>query len=194
MLGVVLCGGQSTRMGTDKGLLKFHGISWAETAVENLTSLQLPVVLSVNENQLAEYAAVFPSQQLITDNDTLNIKGPLCAVLSVYLKYPAEDLLVLACDMPLMESGLIKELIAYYSRDAGAAAFVYTISNEPEPLCGIYRSGGLSYIYHLLQANELPRHSMKYMLENIHSEFIPLASDKKKYFRNFNTHAELNGL
>ena len=35
---------------------------------------------------------------------------------------------------------------------------------------------------------------MKYMLEHIATSISPLPADKKDCFRNFNTHAELNGL
>jgi molybdenum cofactor guanylyltransferase len=193
MIGVILCGGQSSRMGTDKGLLKLHANTWAQTAVAKLAELQLPVVISVNRNQYAEYATIFSPQQLITDNEILQIKGPLWGLLSVHLQYPVEDLLLLACDMPLMETSLLKELISIYNQQT-SDAFVYTNDGEPEPLCGIYKASGLKKILHLYQSNQLPKYSMKFMLEQFNTHFIPLIDDKKKCFRNFNAHAELNGL
>ena len=33
MIGVALCGGQSTRMGADKGLLMQNDLTWVDTAV-----------------------------------------------------------------------------------------------------------------------------------------------------------------
>ncbi len=194
MIGVILCGGQSTRMGTDKGLLKLHANTWAQTAVDKLADLQLPVVISVNKNQYEDYAAIFSPGQLITDNDSLQIKGPLGGLLSVHIQHPAEDFLLLACDMPLMETELLKELVNNYQQQTNADAFVYTNDGEPEPLCGIYKASGLAHILQLYQSNQLPKHSMKYMLEHINTYSIPLADDKKKSFRNFNAHAELNGL
>ncbi len=194
MLGVILCGGQSTRMGTDKGLLKLHANTWAQTAVDKLTELQLSVVLSVNKKQYEDYASIFSRDQLITDNDLLEIKGPLGGLLSVHLQHPAEDFLLLACDMPLMETELLKELINNYQQYTTADAFVYTNDNEPEPLCGIYKASGLAHIFQLYESKQLPKYSMKYMLEHITTYFIPLTDDKKKCFRNFNAHAELNGL
>ena len=48
------------------------------------------------------------------------------------------------------------------------------------------------FIY--IKSDQLPKHSMKYMLEHISTQLIPIPEDQKKYFRNFNAHAELNGL
>ncbi len=201
MTGVTLCGGQSTRMGTDKGLLKAplpgylnQANTWAQTAVDKLAELQLQVVISVNRNQYDDYATIFSPQKLITDNELLQIKGPLAGLLSVHLQHPAEDLLLLACDMPLMETDLLKELISIYNQQTTVDAIVYTNDGEPEPLCGIYKSSGLQHILHLYQSKQLSKHSMKFMLEQVNTHFIPLTDDKKKCFRNFNAHAELNGL
>ena len=192
MLGVILCGGQSTRMGTDKGLLKHHANTWAQTAVDKITALQLPVAISVNAQQYDDYATIFSPQQLITDNDSLQLKGPLGGVLSVHLQHPVEDLLLLACDMPLMETELLKELLNNYQPPADA--IVFKKDGEPEPLCGIYSAKGLAHILHLYQTNQLPRHSMKFMLEHINTHYLTLTDEYKKCFRNFNAHAELNGL
>ena len=194
MLGVILCGGQSTRMGTDKGLLKLQANSWAKTAADKLETLGLAVVLSVNEKQFVEYASIFPASSLVKDNDSLQLKGPLCGVLSVSLQYPSEDLVVLACDMPLLDPSLFTALLNKYSQTETADAFVYSNNNEPEPLCGIYKARGLAHIIQLYRTGQLPKHSMKYMLEHINTTFLPLPEEQKKSFRNFNAHADVNGL
>ncbi|MEO6548568.1 MAG: molybdenum cofactor guanylyltransferase [Ferruginibacter sp.] len=194
MIGVILCGGQSTRMGTDKGLIKLHANTWAQTAADKLSSLGLNTYLSVNEIQFSDYSEVFPATKLIKDNLALGIKGPLAGVLSVHVQFPGEDLFVLACDMPLMEASVLDQILAVYNEQPSADAYVFMNAGEPEPLCAIYTSKGLSYIHHLLKEKELTRHSMKFMLEHIQTCSIPLDEDQKKYFRNFNAHAELNGL
>lgn len=193
MLGAVLCGGQSTRMGTDKGLMKLEAKTWAQTALDKLTALQLPVVISVNATQYATYPAVFPVEQLVKDDEGLDIHGPLAGVLSVHQQYPQEDLLALACDMPLMDPVIIEQLVIAY-RNNEEEAYVFTNHGEPEPLCAIYTAKALAATLQRYHQHELPRHSMKFMLEHLKVHFIPLQPQQEKYFRNFNAHAELNGL
>jgi len=193
MLGVVLCGGQSSRMGSDKGLLMINDKTWTQKAIDTLSNFQIPIVISVNKNQYQDYSSIFPVDILIPDDPSLQLHGPLCGLLSVHIKYPKEDLLILACDMPLINTELINELLTKYTTET-ADAFIYSNDGEPEPMPGIYRSKGLIYIHQLYSTNRLPRYSMKYMLEHISTSISTLPTDKKDCFRNFNTHAELNGL
>jgi len=194
MLGVILCGGQSSRMGSDKGLLKLEANTWAQTAIDKITTLNIPIKISVNSNQYTDYAAIFPSTDLITDDATLSLKGPLLGVLSSHLKFPNEDLFILACDMPLMEPSLINKLYIQYQQEPSFHAFVFTNEGEPEPLCGIYKAKGLSLILDMLVSGRLYKHSMKFMLDHLNINTIPATDEQKKFFRNFNAHAELNGL
>ena len=196
MLGVVLCGGQSTRMGSDKGLLKLDAYTyiWAKSAADKLSALSLPVVISVNPGQYETYRSFFAADSLVKDNEKLSIKGPLYGVLSVHLQYPTEDLLVTACDMPLMESFVLQDLLALSSKESDKDAFVFTNHGEPEPLCGIYTAKGLASVFQLYQKGELKKHSMKFMLEQLSISKIPVDSNYEKYFQNFNSHAALNCL
>jgi len=194
MLGIILCGGQSSRMGSDKGLLKLDANTWAQTAIDKMAVLNIPVKISVNSKQYPDYEAVFPPTDLITDDSTLSLKGPLLGVLSSHLKFPQEDLFILACDMPLMEPSLLYTLSTYYQQDPSFNVYIFTNEGEPEPLCGIYKAKGLSIILDMLASGTLSKHSMKFMLEQLDTRAIPAADEQKKFFRNFNAHAALNGL
>jgi molybdopterin-guanine dinucleotide biosynthesis protein A len=194
MLGVVLCGGKSSRMGSDKGLLRSETTTWVQAAAEKLRSLGLPVKVSVNKDQYAAYSAIFPADVLIIDDPSLQLRGPLYGVLSSYLHNLSDDLFVLACDMPLMELFLLDHLLQLYQNNPEPDAFVYANDGEPEPLCGIYKAIGLSEILEMYHAQQLTKHSMKFMLDHINTSTVPIADEHKKFFRNFNAHAELNGL
>lgn len=194
MLGVILCGGQSSRMGSDKGLLKLEANTWAQTAIDKMSALNIPVKISVNSQQYPDYAASFPATDLITDDATLQLKGPLLGVLSSHLKFPAEDLFILACDMPLMETSLLHALSKYYQQEPSFNAYIFTNEKELEPLCGIYKAAGLTIILEMLVSNRLSKHSMKFMLDHLNTRVVAASDEQKKFFRNFNAHAELNGL
>lgn len=194
MTGIILCGGQSSRMGSDKGLLKLEAKTWAQTAIDKLSVLNIPVKLSVNRQQYNEYAEVFAADDLIVDAASLQLHGPLLGVLSSHLQNPAEDLFVFACDMPLMEPTLLKELYIHYEQNPDHDAFVFMNDHEPEPLCAIYTAKGLSTIFGMLQNGTLTKQSMKFMLDHLPVFSITLSEGLKKQFRNFNAHAELNGL
>lgn len=194
MIGLILCGGQSSRMGSDKGLLKLEAHTWAQTSVDKLAELNIPVKLSVNTTQLPHYSTVFPPSDLITDTDTLQIHGPLLGILSAHLQFPTDTIFALACDMPLMETSILKELLNTYRQHSEPDAFVFTGNNEPEPLCGIYKPNGLAHTLQLYHSKQLTKHSMKFMLYHINTFMLPIREEQKKAFRNFNAHAELNGL
>ena len=194
MLGIILCGGQSLRMGSDKGLLVNEAKTWAQTAFDKLAILNISIKFSVNEKQFAEYAKVFVTKNLITDDNTINVRGPLLGVLSAHIQNPDDDLFLLACDMPLMEPVLLKELYNYHLQNSGKEAYIFSNNNEPEPLCGIYTAKGLSKIIELQKENKLVKHSMKFILSQLSVYTAALNEEQKKYFRNFNAHAELNGL
>jgi molybdopterin-guanine dinucleotide biosynthesis protein A len=186
MLGVILCGGESSRMGRDKGLIESRNKTWVDRAAVKLEELGMPVVISISGKQKENYEKALPGKTIIVDDPTIALKGPVAALLSVHLQYPGEDLFVLACDLPLMETSVLDELYNSYHNNGHFQAFVYTSNGEPEPLCGIYTATGLELILRLQQAKKLEKHSMKYALDQLLIHRIPVPENKKLNFRNFN--------
>ena len=142
LIGVVLCGGESRRMGRDKGLIDCDGVSWAERMGLKLASFGLQVVYSIRAEQETAYSAI-PGAILVVDS--VELGGPINGLLSVHRRFPADDLLVLACDMQDMDNGTIGGLIAEYRR-GGAEFYVYYEGALAQPFCAIYTAGGLSRV------------------------------------------------
>lgn len=193
MTGIILCGGLSSRMGRDKGLLQTEVTNWATDAARKLQDLGILVKASINTLQENSYAHGLPGVELITDNATLSVKGPLLGLLSGHIAHPAEDLFILACDLPLMETALLKELYTLYQKQE-ADVFLFTNEGEAEPLCAIYTAAALQKIMNLLQEGQLRKFSMKFALDHLQLATIALKEEQKKHFQNFNAHADLNGL
>jgi molybdenum cofactor guanylyltransferase len=191
MLGIILCGGESSRMKSDKGLLTYNGKTWAETAFETLSSLHIAINISVNEKQFIAYSKVFSQDLLIVDSELVEIKGPLLGVISSHVKNVEEDLFILSTDTLFMDSNILKELVEIYKKDKEHEVFIFTKATEPEPLCGIYTHKGLKKIMSLYKNDNLLKHSMKYVLSQLNVCFVPIKDEYKRGFTNFNTENDL---
>ena len=119
--------------------------------------------------------------------------GPLKGILSVHLQYPAEDLLVVACDMPALQPEVLQHLIKARSESA-SDAFVFRNGDAAEPLCAIYTSKGLAEIGWQYMQGVLRRFSLKHVLEGLDTAYLPLPPGWEKNFYNCNTPADLTAL
>jgi molybdopterin-guanine dinucleotide biosynthesis protein A len=176
-----MCGGKSIRMGTDKGLIPIGDTCWAAFMAAKLTTLSLPVAVSVNVAQLDTYGAVFPADQLIADS--LPIGGPLNGLLSVHLQYPDDDLLLLACDMILMETITLARLISTYTIEPGFDFYTYQNEQFAEPLCAIYTAKALRGLS--THPDTLSGLSFQKVLNDGHSNRLPVTEPGS--FQNNNT-------
>lgn len=192
MTGLLLCGGKSSRMGSDKGLLTTSGITWTETAFHKLSAVVSPIAISVNSEQFPLYTKYFTKNLLIIDNDQLKIGGPLCGLLSAHIQMPGEDILLLACDLLFMETAVFDALLLQQQKMPEKEAFVFTQEEEAEPLCGIYRASGLKRIFSAYQSGNLGKPSMKHILETLNTSLTALPEEWKLCFRNINTRHDLS--
>ncbi|MFN0050047.1 MAG: molybdenum cofactor guanylyltransferase [Cytophagales bacterium] len=188
-IGLVLCGGQSARMGSDKGLIKNNNISWSIFAFGKLSASNLETFISINSSQIADYEDLFRGDSLIVDNKELQIKGPLLGILSAHLKYPEKNILVLACDMLDITNENISHLLTTFKHQN---AICYAYQNSPEPLLGIYSSSGLKNIYQKYTSGNLLKFSMMHMLELLEADFLPLSDREFVHFKNYNSPQDLN--
>jgi molybdenum cofactor guanylyltransferase len=193
MTGVVLCGGQSSRMGSDKGLLLHQSATWTQLAVDKLRHLQLPVVLSVNAQQYVAYSNLFQNLILVTDDSNLNVGGPLKGLLSVHLSKPDDDLMVLACDMRDMQPEVLEHLMTIHSENQKEAV-VFRNGDMIEPLCSIYTAKGLCKVNEQYRHGFLKKFSMHAILQYLDTLYIPVPEAWQNCFRNFNTAADLRML
>lgn len=192
MKGIVLCGGQSLRMGKDKGLLiNSKKITWAQQAFSLLSKLDLEVAFSVNKNQFPSYKRVFFSHKLITDMKEPKMQGPLLGIMSAHCEYPKQDLLVLACDMIEMTLEVVTFLHQQYLEQPGYDAYIFKENNAPEPLCAIYSAGGMKIISDKNKKHELEKFSLMYAIEQMNVLHIPILPGWKKTFSNMNTVGDL---
>lgn len=184
LLGVVMCGGESRRMGRDKGLLETKNTPWAKSIANIFVNLEIEYVLSINAAQIEPYAQLFDDSKLIVDSD-FQVRGPLRGLLSIYKKNPARDLLLIACDLQDMDTATVDKLTQFYLANKDQQYLAYKVQNFIEPLCAIYTSKALKDLYALTMQDALKSFSLQKIINDGTSKFISIgASDS---FKNYNT-------
>ena len=186
MKGVVLSGGESRRMETDKGLLLAENKSWVQTAYDKLSTILPQVVISINRSQYEVYAGQFANGELVPDNNSIKVNGPLHCLLSVHVQFPGDDLLVLACDIVGMHPLVLSNLLQTFNEHPGHDCYTFKNDNGYQPLAGIYTSKILSEILQQAESGELIKFSMKHVIDTTDTYTMNVPADWNKYFANYN--------
>jgi molybdopterin-guanine dinucleotide biosynthesis protein A len=132
----ILAGGQSSRMGRDKALLSFQGLSFLENSC--LIAQDCAVQVSVITPWPERYELIIPKSCGII-NEPLPTKGPLCAFAFGLSVAVSDWILLLACDLPLLTAETVKEWSQLLVNvPENAIALVPRYDNRWEPLCAFY--------------------------------------------------------
>lgn len=169
--GLVLVGGQSTRMGQDKSNLDYFGKPQKIVAKQLLESNKLETFYSVQN--ASEY------DDEIHDK-FLNL-GPFGGICSAFQKDPNAAWFVLATDVPFVNDKIIKLLLNQRNPGKIATAIKGKGKDFPEPLITIYEPKAYPILLqYLAQGYSCPRKA----LINSEVEIVEVDDD---FIRNVNT-------
>lgn len=146
LYGLILAGGESSRMGSDKSLLNYHGLPQAEYLYHLAKSLNLPSFISCRSGQIERLKL----SELPVITDRFTGFGPLGGILSAMATYPDKAWLVMACDLPLLTSETLNDLIRARDPQKLATAYFNQERKQFEPLFAIYEPGIYSRMLHFL--------------------------------------------
>lgn len=160
---IALAGGKSSRMGTDKALLKINGKSILQKICEVASECRANPVYIVTPWQERYTSINLPKQCRFIDE--LEPKSPLTGFflgLSYFLKADLKTdwTLLLACDLPNLKSDVIEswseKLVTLPSEAIAYLPKTSTHLNHKiwEPLCGFYRNSCLDSLKAYIQEGE----------------------------------------
>ena len=146
MTAVILAGGKSSRMGSNKAFLKIKGKTFIERQIDLLREMFDEIFISANT------PSEYESLNLPVFKDLYPEKGPLCGIYTSLINSDSASTFMLACDMPFVESELIK-----YLKDFTKEYDVVVPKSERglEPLHAFYSKNCIEPIKRELDSNNL---------------------------------------
>jgi molybdopterin-guanine dinucleotide biosynthesis protein A len=140
--GIILAGGKSSRMGTDKGLLELCGKPLIRYTIQVLSELCNTIIISTSSD-------AYQSFGYQTVADEIPGIGPMGGIYSALKQSKTEKNLVLSCDLPFVS----KELLSYIlsNSDGCQVAVPWEGNQYYEPLCGFYNLSVLDQMTTFIQ-------------------------------------------
>lgn len=176
IIGIVLAGGLSRRMGQDKAMLPLGGQNILARTVSLLQDVCSRAI--VVGRQTPGYACL---------PDIVPECGPVGGIATALDYCQGAACLVLSCDMPFIHSEVLERLIAY--RNARAAgmhvtAYKNAASGKVESLAAIYEPECLPYFQICMNERLL---KINRVVPSYHYHFLHYAENEAQPFFNLNT-------
>ena len=179
---IVLAGGQSSRMGSEKGLVPFCGKPMVQWVLEALHPLVSDMVIVANDPgyQMFGYRVV---------PDDFKEMGPVAGLCTGLRASRCEINFVLGCDMPLISSSLLQYLLDQLGDETALAA--QTLSRK-QPMVSIYRKAVLPEIVENITVGRLRMDSALAAAGGLYHTLPGALSDfDPDCLRNFNSPADI---
>jgi molybdenum cofactor guanylyltransferase len=172
--GLVLTGGKSQRMGTNKGELNYHGTSQKQHVYQMLAGICNDVFVSVNEQDSNE--GTLPVLQ-----DRFTGIGPMGGILTALQSDLNAAWMVVACDLPFLTQSTLQFLLQHRNASKIATAFIEPNGTFPEPLITIWEPKSYALLLQALsQGYTCPRKVL------INNDVELLKAPDTKEFENVN--------
>lgn len=177
--GIILAGGKSSRMGSDKGLLQLNGKTFIEHVIDAMKPLVNNIII-VSDNTAHNK---FGHERIA---DVMKNAGPLAGLYTGLNHSKTEHNLVLSCDIPLISTSILKQLIEtdYQNYD------VVQIESEGKtmPLIAVYKKYCMHTCWELLQIGE---RRLRFAVSQLNTKSVPIDQKWSAQVKNVNTKEDL---
>jgi molybdopterin-guanine dinucleotide biosynthesis protein A len=168
----ILCGGEGSRMGCDKGALLVEG--------RPILLRQLDLLRPLFDETLligTRPAGLSPPPDIAVFPDELPGRGPLGGLYTALGVARSRAVFLVANDMPFLQTGLIRRLLD--AADASTEAVVYRSGELLEPLHALYACSTRNVARELIDAGRL---RMKYLIERVRTVYLDIEPHHPAFF------------
>jgi len=185
--GVILAGGESRRMGSDKSLLPLKGARFIDHVHRSMEALFEEVIIVTNSPQL--YEDIFCRKV----PDIYYAQGSLAGIHSGLCHARTERIFVAGCDMPLLDPEVVRALC---DASEGEDVLIPALEGRTEPLHALYGKGCIESMEEVLDAGKRRIVSFfdRVRVRELGLEFFAGLDPEGLSFRNINTPEEYYAL
>nr|WP_281378750.1 molybdenum cofactor guanylyltransferase [Paenibacillus phyllosphaerae] len=193
---LLLAGGQSARMGSDKAMLALGGKPLLVVLAERLTALgftYLIVAVGAGEREAIYDEALSGSSataRTIQAVDQFPGCGPLAGLHAGLAQAPDGYVFVIACDMPALSAGLLGRMLAEADRveaessSSGSGIQPDVIRVPDQPFHALYHTRIVPQLAQSLASGEL---RVMRLLNELPTSWVELEEGEQSAFDNLNT-------
>lgn len=180
--GIILAGGKSSRMKTDKGFIPLNNLLFIEHIINAVRPLVNNIIIVSNNSNYDE----FGYKRI---NDLIKNAGPLAGIYTG-LQYSKTDYnLVLSCDIPLINSSALELLL--HSEYSDFDVIQLKSQNKTMPLIALYKKENASAFKALLNKGEK---RLQFAVNQLKTKTIQVKPELETCLQNINTMEQLNEL
>ena len=188
---IVLTGGRSSRMGTDKALVTLNG----EPMLSRICRVLQPVASSVVVVAAADQELPALPDETAVQRDRIPHAGPLHGLI-VGLEYlnqtlaPEQKVLVTSTDLPLVTTGVAKEIILRGVRSA-APVWITIKNNIRQPFPGVYQVSLLNELRNAFDEGERSIRTATKRAQTVDVSALSLSGNESEFLSNVNSPDDL---
>ena len=176
----ILCGGKSSRMGEEKGLVDFHGKPFVQRILEAVFPTVSNAVL-VTRNQ------AYGLFQLEMIPDLVEDKGPVGGIYTALSHASSQRVLILSCDIPKITAEVVSFLVEKARREPAKITFL-SDGQSDYPLTGVYPRQCLESFKISTERNEL---KLRRLVESLPHQRVELDNERVSSLQNINSKTDL---
>ena len=172
LTGLIACGGNSSRMGMDKSMLIYQHKPEVYRLYELLEQFCQTVMISCNEKQAA---GIDSSYTCCPDLDCYANSGPIAGLLSAFTNVPGNNILLIGCDYPFLDTECLQGFAAFIQHENKPAAFFNEKEQLFEPLLAFYPFHEFIQLKERYHTNQL---SLQHYLKSANARKFISANEK----------------
>lgn len=177
--GIILAGGKSSRMGTDKGLISYQNKPFVATIIQALEPIVTDIILVSNHSK---YDA-FKYKRV---PDLIEDSGPVAGIYTGLEFSKTTYNLVLSCDVPLVKTHLLKRLVKEI--EVGYDVVQFISKGKTTPLIALYKKQCAELFKKELENDEK---RLQQVLNKLQVKTLSVLPEDEIYLKNINTPNEL---